>query len=173
MRSLTTITKAAPSEVCELLPAVTEPPSAKTGRSLAKASGFVPRRTPSSVSMMCWRSWRFSLSSRYTSLTVMGAMPDAKAPLSMAAAARAWLSTAKASWSSREMLNSLATASAVNPMPQYHSGLFLATRALGTMRHPPKGMGVMVSMPPAMMQSAMPAWILAEAMAMVSRPLAQ
>ena len=58
-------------------------------------------------------------------------------------------------------------------MPQYHSGLCLATRALGTMRHPPNGMGDIVSMPPATMQSAMPAWILADAMAMVSNPLAQ
>ena len=91
----------------------------------------------------------------------------------MAAAARRWLSAAKASCSSRPTLKSFATASAVSPMPQYQSGFAFATRALGTMRHPPKGIGDMVSMPPARMQSASPAWIFAEAMAMVSKPDAQ
>ena len=48
--SLITITKAAPSLVCEELPAVTEPPCANTGFNLANASIEVSARGPSSVS---------------------------------------------------------------------------------------------------------------------------
>ena len=55
-------------------------------------------------------------------------------------------------------------------MPQYQLGFFADTSALGTMRHPPNGMGDMVSTPPAIIQSAMPALIFAVANAMVSRP---
>ena len=45
-----TITKAAPSLVCELLPAVTIPFTAKAGFSFAKPSKVVSLLTPSSVS---------------------------------------------------------------------------------------------------------------------------
>ena len=86
----------------------------------------------------------------------MGAMPALNRPLSIAAAALMWLSVAKMSWSSLLTLNSFATASAVNPIPQYHSGFSLATRAFGTSLHPPNGIGDMVSIPPASMQSAIP-----------------
>ena len=58
-------------------------------------------------------------------------------------------------------------------MPQYQSGWFLATSALGTSFHPPKGIPDMISTPPATIQSAMPALILAEAIAIVSKPEAQ
>jgi len=103
----------------------------------------------------------------------MGATPACSRPLSMAAAARSWERTAKASWASRLTLKSLATASAVKPMPQYHSGFSWATRALGTIRQPPIGMHDMLSVPPAMISSCMPVRILAVAMAMVSSPLEQ
>ncbi len=87
----------------------------------------------------------------------MGAMPGANRPASIAAAARKWLLSAKASCASRLTSKSLATASAVSPIPQYQSGLALAMRALGTIRHPPKGIGDIDSIPPAKMQSARPA----------------
>ena len=58
-------------------------------------------------------------------------------------------------------------------MPQYHSGLFLATSAFGTSFHPPKGIPDITSTPPAMIQSAMPALIFALAIAIVSKPEAQ
>ena len=47
--SLTTTTAPAPSEVCELLPAVTLPFAAKAGRSLASTSREVSARGPSSA----------------------------------------------------------------------------------------------------------------------------
>ena len=47
--SLISTTAAAPSEVCELLPAVTLPFAANTGRSFARPSGDVSRRGPSSL----------------------------------------------------------------------------------------------------------------------------
>jgi hypothetical protein len=48
-RSDITITNAAPSDVCDELPAVTLPPATKTGLSLAKASTLVSARGPSSL----------------------------------------------------------------------------------------------------------------------------
>ena len=134
---------------------------------------LVPRRTPSSTSNLTWVSRRFPSPSRSTRVNSMGATPACRRPLSMAAAARSWERTAKASWASRLTLNSLATASAVSPMPQYQSGFSWATRAFGTMRQPPIGMHDMLSVPPAITSSCMPVRILAVAMAMVSSPLEQ
>ncbi len=48
--SLISTTAAAPSDICELLPAVTLPRAAKTVRSFASVSGVVSVRGPSSVS---------------------------------------------------------------------------------------------------------------------------
>ena len=64
MVSETTKTKAAPSEVCEELPAVTEPPAAKTGFSFAKAAKLVSALGPSSVSTMYSRVFFFMLASK-------------------------------------------------------------------------------------------------------------
>ncbi len=50
MRSETRMTAPAPSDICELLPAVTLPPAAKTGLRRASASREVSGRGPSSVS---------------------------------------------------------------------------------------------------------------------------
>ena len=44
-----TITAAAPSLVCDALPAVTDPVTEKAGRNLLRISIVVPSRTPSSV----------------------------------------------------------------------------------------------------------------------------
>ena len=46
-------TAAAPSEICEELPAVTEPPSLKAGFSAASASRLVSRRMPWSAAIVC------------------------------------------------------------------------------------------------------------------------
>jgi hypothetical protein len=49
--SLTSSTAPAPSDICELLPAVTEPFAANTGRSLARPSAARSGRGPSSCSI--------------------------------------------------------------------------------------------------------------------------
>ena len=49
MSSLITITKAAPSLICDELPAVTLPPAANTGLSLFKMAVEVPALGPSSL----------------------------------------------------------------------------------------------------------------------------
>ncbi len=116
MRSLITITKAAPSLVCDELPAVTVPFTANAGLSFAKASTFVSARTPSSVSTTKLRFAFLPLASKYTSSTVMGRIPLLKCPFSMAVFAFICELYANASWSSRLTLKSFATASAVKPM---------------------------------------------------------
>ena len=68
------------------------------------------------------------------------------------------------------MLYFSATSSAVRPIPQYQSEWFLATSTFGVTVQPPKGIGLMLSTPPAIMQSAIPELIFAAAMAMVSKP---
>ena len=55
-----TITKAAPSEVCDEFPAVTHPPWANTGFSLDNAFTLVPGRGPSSVSTIYFLTSLFS-----------------------------------------------------------------------------------------------------------------
>ena len=54
------ITAPAPSDICELLPAVTEPPLRNTARSLARPSALVSGRGPSSCSTTSSRCWIFS-----------------------------------------------------------------------------------------------------------------
>jgi len=104
---------AAPSLMPEALPAVTVPSSRKTGGSLARISSVVPGRGCSSTSTSSGSPFRFGTST--------GAISARKRPSSMAAAARRWLSAAKASCSLRPIPNSLATTSAVSPSPMVHS----------------------------------------------------
>ena len=52
--SLATMIAAAPSEICDALPAVTVPSLAKTGLSFASFSADVSGRKPSSVSTACF-----------------------------------------------------------------------------------------------------------------------
>ena len=91
----------------------------------------------------------------------------------MAASAFSTDFTENRSCSSRDTLYSLATISLVSPMFKYHLGWFLATSGLGTCLHPPIEIIDMLSAPPATIISASPAVILAEAMAIDSRPDAQ
>ena len=111
-------TAAAPSEVCELLPAVMLPFAANTGFSFASASGEVSRRGPSS----CTISRAFTRTSRVArsgmrSLTASGVTSSLNSPVSVARIARRWLSAAKRSCSSRLTFHCVATFSAVTPMP--------------------------------------------------------
>ena len=94
-----TTTAAAPSLVCDELPAVTEPLAWNAGLSFASASSDVSRRGPSSTS-------------KGRNPDVRGLTPDVRRdyasrrgtrPPSIAATARWWLRSAKASCSSREI----------------------------------------------------------------------
>ena len=116
--SLAKIKAPAPSLVCELLPAVTEPRAENTVRNLPKPSKVVSGRAPSSKLMV--RSLTETCAeSRSTrrSCTVTGVISSLNSPACMAATARACDCTAKASWSSRETFHCCATFSAVRPMP--------------------------------------------------------
>jgi len=116
--SLTKIKAPAPSEVCELLPAVTEPFAANTGFSFASPSSVVSARRPSS-----WVMVRVLMSispvARFGnfSITSTGVISSARSPFSMAAAARRCDSTANASCASRLIFHCCATFSAVRPIP--------------------------------------------------------
>ena len=115
--SLMMSTAAAPSLVCELLPAVTVPFMAKAGRSLASAARLVSWRTPSS----CLKTVLTSLTvlpSPTLATTSIGTISASNLPAACAAAARWWLRRAKASCSSRPISYWRATFSAVSPMPR-------------------------------------------------------
>ena len=99
-------TAAAPSLRPEALPAVTVPSLRKAALSLARASAVVAFGC-SSVAKPTF--------SRFT-VTSTGTIWSAKRPSRIAAAARFWLSRAKASWASRVIWFSAATFSAVTPM---------------------------------------------------------
>src|SRR5436190_11909058 len=97
----------------EALPAVTVPSWTKAGFSLARSSRVTPGRMCSSVS---------TVTVPLRPLTSTGVICSLKYPASVAAAARRWLSAARASWSARETPKSLATFSAVTPMWQSSNG---------------------------------------------------
>ncbi len=79
----------------EALPGVTVPPSRlKAGRSLARPARVASARGPSSRDTVTGSPLGWGTSTGTTS--------RAKAPASQAATALRWLSTAKASWSSRD-----------------------------------------------------------------------
>ena len=91
----------------EALPAVTEPSFLNAGLSLASDSIVVLPLTYSSVS---------NTTSPFFVCLTMGTIWLLKRPSAMAAAARRWLSTARASCSSRVMVHLAARFSAVMPM---------------------------------------------------------
>ena len=106
LRSMST-TAAAASLTPEALPAVTVPSFLKAGRIFARSSRVDVGRMCSSVSMIT-EPLRLLIST--------GTICSLKRPSAMAAAARRWLCTASASWSSRETCHFSATFSAVMPM---------------------------------------------------------
>ncbi len=116
--SLARISAPAPSLVCELLPAVTLPLAANTGRSLARPSSEVSGRGPSSsetvrVFVPCSPVAR--LGKRST--TSIGVISSLNSPPFCAFSARRCDSSANASCASRVTFHCAATFSAVRPMP--------------------------------------------------------
>ena len=116
----TTMAAAAPSLICDELPAVTVPPARKAGRSPASAAADVSRRGPSStsrvVSVTCGAPLPPPAPS--TLRTGTGTVSSAKRPASIAATARSWLRSAKASCSAREICDAAAWFSATRPVPR-------------------------------------------------------
>ena len=88
-----TTVAAAPSEICEALPAVMVPSFANAGRRPPSDSTVVPGRTPSSVSTRIGSPLRWGIS--------IGAISSASRPSFIAAAARSWLLAATSSCMSR------------------------------------------------------------------------
>ena len=111
-----TITAAAPSLVCDELPAVTLPVAWNAGFSLASASGDVSRRGPSSVSMRLGAAGaRPTAGAASTIAASTATISSAKRPASIAATALRWLSRAKASCASRLIFDARAWFSATSP----------------------------------------------------------
>ena len=108
---------AAPSEICEALPAVTVPPSSNAGRSPASTSSVVPGRIPSSCDTVTAPSPSPSAQSRTapSAPRTTGTISSANAPDSRAAAARWWDCTLNRSTSSRRSPHCRATISALTP----------------------------------------------------------
>ncbi len=99
-----TSTAAAPSFSGQQLPAVTVPSGRNTGLSPATASSVTPARGPSSLATVV------------PSGSDTGVISRSQNPAAMAASARFWLRTPKASCSSRVMPFNCATFSAVWPI---------------------------------------------------------
>ncbi len=116
-----TIAAAAPSDICDELPAVTVPLTWNAGFSAASASIEVSARGPSSILKMI--SVRLGLEPfGVVKLTGTGTISSSNLPASMAARAFLWLSTENWSDISRVMLNRDASRSAVSPIERYASG---------------------------------------------------
>ena len=147
---------AAPSDVCELLPAVTEPFALNAGRNLPSPS-TVDARGPSSTAkvMSCHEP---PLNTR----VFMGTISSRNRPASIAASARDWERTANASCSSRLTSNCSATFSAVIPMGVYTSGRSAINPGLGAGFSPPMAIRVIDSTPPVSTTFCQPA-MMAEA----------
>jgi diguanylate cyclase (GGDEF)-like protein len=114
LRQAVTTVAAAPSDVWDALPAVTIPPAAKAGLSLASPAALVSGRGPSSTSKVTV----LGLPSPLGRLTVSGTTSSWKRPAAMAASAFWCEPRANASDFSRSMPYFRATASAVRPMPR-------------------------------------------------------
>ena len=105
-----TTTAAAPSEICEAVPAVIVPSVLKAGLSLASASAVVPGRMPSSsVTVSCSPLCR----------TGTPAISAANRPFLAAAAARWWDMAANSSCCSRVMPSSRPLRSVDSPMDRW------------------------------------------------------
>ena len=116
--SLTISSAPAPSDICELLAAVTVPLAANTGLSLPSDSIVESARAPSSVSTVrretsTWPVARFGVRVMIST----GVVSALKKPACCAAMARRCDSTENASCCSRDTFHCCATFSAVRPMP--------------------------------------------------------
>ena len=110
-------TAAAPSLICDELPAVTEPLTWNAGRSPPRTSSDVSRRGPSSAVNATVRTAGapppFAGSATRTSI---GTVSSSNRPASSAATARWWLRRANSSCSPRDTLDSRAWFSATSPV---------------------------------------------------------
>ncbi len=116
--SLTRISAPAPSDICELLPAVTEPLAANTGLSLASAARLLSARAPSSrstVRVLRSTSPLARLGTRSTTST--GVVSSLNSPACWPAMAFWCEASANSSCISRVTFHCVATFSAVRPMP--------------------------------------------------------
>ena len=107
---------AAPSDICDELPAVIVPFAWNAGRNFASPSSEVSRRTPSSLANVTSREVFFPFSFNSSNVTLSGTTSSSKCPASCAAAARWCERSAKASCSSRETSYLRATFSVASPM---------------------------------------------------------
>ena len=160
-----TISAAAPSEICDALPAVMVPSFANAGRRPESESVVVSGRTPSSSSTITGSPLRWG--------TGTGTISSARRPSFIAAAARSWLRAASSSCSSRVMLPKLCVYCSV-PAPMWiasnaHHRPSLISESTSSplpMRYPARAFGsrygapVIDSMPPATTTSASPLWII-------------
>ena len=111
-----TTAAAAPSLICEELPAVTAPRAWNAGLSLASASSEVSRRGPSSVSKAILRVCGLSFPFRLTSITSRGIISSLNLQPAIASSARWWLRSENWSACSRVIWYLRARFSAVSPM---------------------------------------------------------
>ncbi len=107
--SLMMRTAAAPSVICDELPAVTLPSGLKAGFRLARTSAVVSGRIPSSVAMTSL------VAAPSSSLTASGRISRSKRPSAVARAASCWLRAPKASRSWRDRSHWSAIISAEMP----------------------------------------------------------
>ncbi len=114
----TTSSAPAPSDICELLAAVTEPLAANTGFSLASDSTVESARAPSSVSTVRFLMMISPVARSGVRVMIStGVVSSLKKPACCAAMARRCDSTENASCASRDTFHWVATFSAVKPMP--------------------------------------------------------
>jgi hypothetical protein len=150
--SLAMSTAAAPSEICELLPAWTTPFALKTVGNVASFSSDVVARGPSSFT-----NGRFCPSGHTTSTE---AISRSNSPFACAARARWWLSNDSSSSSVRESFHFSAMSSALIPCvtkSYLYSGGAGGQTFGPTMPSEPIGMRLMISTPQPTVRSACPA----------------
>ena len=122
-----TTTAAAPSEICEAVPAVIVPSFPKAGRSLARASTVVPGRMPSScvtVSVSPPAGPRAGMRDGTPTISA------ANRPFLVAAAARWWDMAANSSCCSRVMPSSRPLFSVDSPMDRWSKASVRPSRAI-------------------------------------------
>ena len=150
------MTAAAPSDICEELPAVTVPPGRKTGFRRPSASMLVSGRGPSSRVKVNLRMVCFPPGAGSTISTSIGTSSGSKRPEETASAARMLERRANSSWSSRVIPYFSATFSAVSPMLVNARGISTASTGSGANLNPVIGTIDMDSSPPAMAISICP-----------------
>src|SRR6185503_13191523 len=160
---------AAPSEIGDELPAVTLPPIANAGGSLASPSSVVSGRGSSSTVKSRYARW--PASSYATART--GTISSLNAPVSSARLAFICERYANSSCICREIWNRLATFSAVMPIGVLAPGSLSISSGDADRWKPVIGTIVIDSTPPAITTSLVPTAIDPAAIAIACRPLEQ